>query len=79
MAERFKYKFTLGNCLFGAVKLTKNADSDKNGYSVYWIGFYAYSQFLLPSGEFSKNFVIFDVDSSLSAHAGNRKKDPNSR
>ena len=26
---------SLGNCLFGAVKLTKNADPDKCGYSVY--------------------------------------------
>ena len=26
-------KFTLGNCLFGTVKLTKNADPDKYGYS----------------------------------------------
>ena len=27
------------NCLFGAVKLTKNADTDKYGYSNYGIGF----------------------------------------
>ena len=25
--------FTLGNCLFGSVKLTKNADLDKNKYT----------------------------------------------
>ena len=30
--------FTLDNCLFGAVKLTKNADPDKYGYSGYGIG-----------------------------------------
>ena len=29
---------TLENCLFGAVKLTKNADIDKYGYSNYGIG-----------------------------------------
>ena len=26
-------KFTLGNCLFRTVKLTKNVDPDKYGYS----------------------------------------------
>ena len=30
---------TLQNCLFGAVKLTKNADIDKYKYSGYGIGF----------------------------------------
>ena len=31
--------FTLNNCLFGSVKLTKNADPDKYKYSGYGIGF----------------------------------------
>ena len=31
--------FTLKDCLFGAVKLTKNVNSDKNKYSSYSIGF----------------------------------------
>ena len=31
--------FPLGNCLFGAVKLTKNADKHTYGYSGYDIGF----------------------------------------
>ena len=35
-------KLTLYNCLFGAVKLTKNADSDKYRYSSYDIGFDAH-------------------------------------
>ena len=30
---------TLENCLFGSVRLTKNADIDKYGYSGYGIGF----------------------------------------
>ena len=30
---------TIENCLFGAVKLTKNADIDKYKYSGYGIGF----------------------------------------
>ena len=31
--------FTLDNCVFGAVELTKNADLDKYEYSGYDIGF----------------------------------------
>ena len=31
--------FTLNNCLFGSVKLTKNADPEKYKYSGYAIGF----------------------------------------
>ena len=30
----------LGNCLYGVVKWTKNADSDKYGYNDYGIGFH---------------------------------------
>ena len=33
------------NCLFGTVKLTKNADIDKCGYSGYEIGFYRHERF----------------------------------
>ena len=36
---------TLKNCLFGAVALTKNADIDKYGYSVYGIRFDRSSSF----------------------------------
>ena len=32
-------EFTLKNCLFGAVKLTKNANPNKHSYSGYGIGF----------------------------------------
>ena len=31
----FKTDFTISNCLFGAVKLTKNVDRDKYRYSVF--------------------------------------------
>ena len=40
-------RLTLDDCLFGAVKLAKNVDSDKYKYSGYGIGFDARSQFLL--------------------------------
>ena len=39
---------TLENCLFGAVKLTKNADIDKYGYSGYGIGFDRHGRFPFP-------------------------------
>ena len=39
-------KLTLSDCLFGAVKLTKNVDSDKFRYSDYGNGFIARSQIL---------------------------------
>ena len=44
-------EFTLGDCLFGAVKVTGNADSDKYEYSAYGIGFDACSKFSFPIGE----------------------------
>ena len=40
--------FTLGYCLFGVLKFTKNAHPDKYGYSGYDIRFDACSQFSLP-------------------------------
>ena len=39
--------FTLKDCLFGAVKLTKNADPDKYSYSGYGIGLDFRSRFSL--------------------------------
>ena len=35
----YNFNPTFENCLFGAVKLTKNADIDKYKYSGYGIGF----------------------------------------
>ena len=36
----------LRDCFLGAIKLTKNADPDKYGYSSSGIGFDAHSKFL---------------------------------
>lgn len=49
-----------GLCFCGAVKLTKNFDPNKFGYSVYRIGFDAHSQFSLLTGKCGKN-VFFLV------------------
>ena len=51
--------FTLGNCLFGSVELTKNTDSDKYKYGGYGIGFDSRSEFLFRDGSMGKNVIIF--------------------
>ena len=65
---------TLENCLFGSVKLTKNADIDKYGYSGYGIGFDRNTSFSVGN-EIGKNVIIFGVDMSSSTKIDNRKKD----
>ena len=65
---------TLENCLFGSVKLTKNADIDKYGYSGYGIGFDRETSFSFGN-DFGKNVIILGVDMSSSTKVDNRKKD----
>ena len=50
--------FTLGNWLFGSVKLTRNADLDKNKYTGHGIGFDSRSEFLVTDGSYGKNVII---------------------
>ena len=45
--RNFNKDFTLGNCLFGSVKVTKNPDQDKSKYTGYGIGFDPRSEFYL--------------------------------
>ena len=66
--------FTLVNCLFGAVSLTKNADIDKYKYSRYGIEFDRRASFSLPSGGNGQNVIIFGVVKSSSTKIDNRKK-----
>ena len=61
--------------LFGAVRLTKNADIDKYQYSGYGIGFDRKSAFSFPNVRFGQNVIIFGVDMSSSVHIDNNKKD----
>ena len=61
--------------MFGAVRLTKNADVDKYQYLGYEIGFDRKSSFSFPNGEFGSNVVIFGADVSSSVHVDNKKKD----
>ena len=66
--------FTLGNCLFGSLKLTKNADLGKYKYSGYGIGFDSLSEFSLSDGSYGKN-IIFLADMSSSVHVDKNGKD----
>ena len=52
---------TLANVLFGAVKLTKNADIDKYRYFGYGNGFYGKEIYSYPSGGTGRNAIIFGV------------------
>ena len=61
--------------MFGAVKLTKNADKDKYKYSSYSKGFDLHSEFSLPNRAIGKNVTIFVADISSSMHTDNKRKD----
>ena len=63
------------DCLFGSVKLTKNADPDKYKYSGYGIGLDSRSEFSLSDGSIGKNVIIIGVDMSSSVHINNKEKD----
>ena len=66
--------FTLNNCLFGSVKLTKNTGLDKYKYSGKSIGFDSRSEVLFTDGSFGKNAIILGVDLSSSMHIDNKNK-----
>ena len=64
----------LEKCLFGAVKLTKNADISRYRYSEYGIGFDRKGAFSYPSDRFGNNTIIFGVNMSSSIHVDNKFK-----
>ena len=61
--------------MFGAIRLTKNADIEKYGNSGYGIGFDRIGRFSFPGGGFAINVIIFGVDMSSSVHVDNQNKD----
>ena len=61
--------------MFWALKLSKNADSDKCSYSEYDIGFDSCSLFSPLNLDWSENAIIFGVENSSSVHIANKKKD----
>ena len=65
--------FTLNNCLFWSVKLTKNADLEKYKYSAYGIGFDSRSEFSLTGDGMGKMLLLMYMRSSV--HIGNKHRD----
>ena len=71
--------FTIQNALFGAMKITKNADTSKYNYKGYGICFDESEEFthVRKRGNFNdtttgRNVIIFGVDMSFSKHANNK-------
>ena len=62
----------LENCLFGAIKITKNADFDKYKYSGYGFVFYSRGSFSHPSRKNGRNTIIFGADLSTSVYANSK-------
>ena len=67
--------FTLSNCLFGPVKLTKISDLDKYKYTGYSIGLDSGAEFLFTDRSFVKNVIIFGADMSSYVHVDNKGED----
>ena len=69
--------FALKYCLFRAVKLSKNANLDKNKMLCcgYVIGFNSCWIFSIQNFDWSRFVILFDVVNSSLPHIGNRKKD----
>ena len=72
-------KFTIQNALFGAIKITKNANTSKYKYKGYSICFDESESFshVRKEGNFNhttlaRNVIIFGVDMSFSKHANNK-------
>ena len=71
--------FTIQNTLFGAMQITKNADTSKYDYKGYGICFDERSEFghTITEGGFAhttdaRNILIFGADMSFSVHKTNR-------
>ena len=62
---------TLENCIFGAVKITKDVNTSNYNYSGYGIGFDARNSFSFGNNITAKNIIIFGVDMSFSSHKTN--------
>ena len=64
--------FTIQNALFGAVEITKNADTSKYNYKEYGICFDEGRTFSKGNINNGRNVLIFDVDESSLVHANNK-------
>ena len=68
-------KVTLKDCLFGNVKITKNADPNKYPYLGYGTKFDSCSLFSIPNFDWGENVIVFGVDMSSSVHPNNKNRD----
>ena len=73
-SSSFNDYLTLKNSLFGAVRLTKNADIDKYRYSGFGTGFDGKGSFSFPGTGFGQNVIIFGGNMRSSVHVVNREK-----
>ena len=71
--------FTIKNALFGAMQITKNADTSKYNYKGYRICFDESEEFThirkrdnFNDTTLARNVIIFGVDMSFSKHAKNK-------
>ena len=62
----------LTNELFGAIKLTKNADIKRYKYSGYGISFDSQIFYNHPSGGIARDIIIFGVDMSSTTNTANK-------
>ena len=60
--------------MFGALRLSKNANIDKYKYSGYGVGFDRHENFSFPGTGLGRNVIIFGVDMGSSTKIDNRKK-----
>ena len=67
--------FTWKSCIFGSVKLTKNADPDKYRYIGYGMGFDFRSKSSFTDGRMGIIAITFGADRSSSVHIDNKNKD----
>ena len=74
MLRNLNTDFLLNNCLFGSVKLTKNADPDKYKNSGYSIGFDSRLEFLFTDGSMERNVIILGDDTNSSVHVDDKNK-----
>ena len=64
--------FTIQNALFGAIKITKNADTSKYNYKGYGICFDEGGTFSKENIDNGRNVIIFGVHESSLVHANNK-------
>ena len=74
-SQDLKADFTLKDCFFGVVKLTKNVDLDKYSFSRYAFASNFCSLFSYLGFDWGNNVAIFGLGNSSSAHIVNEKKD----